>query len=153
MAGTGMIPARDIDARVVEEEGGIKAVYVVDAETGEKLEPLLEGQSLEYRVEFSPGKKWLLIEDRVVEDLTTVRLFHHEGVGGYRRVPDEMLTVPIWRTFYETYEMEDVDILSSSVTLLEWDEERDGMTLRFEVEHRDGRNPIHAYDVDLTLLR
>jgi len=149
-----MVPAREIDARLVEmADGEGKAVYIVDAETGELLEPLLEGESLGYEIKFSPSKEWLLIEDQVVEGLTTVRLFRHESVGGYRRVPDEMLTVPIWKMFYETYEMTDMEALSSSVTLLEWNEEVNQMTLRFEVVHEDGRNPVHAYQVLLSMLR
>lgn len=145
-------PARDLDARVFPGDRGedFKEVWLVDKDTGEKLESLIEGPSLAYTAKFSPSKAWLVIEDEMFEDLVTVRLFHHEAVGGFRRVPDEFFIVPAWRDFLEEKGEKGKIPVASSSTLHRWEEARGALVLRKRATLEDGTILSGLVRVDLS---
>lgn len=145
-------PARDLDARVFPGDRGedFKEVWVVDKDTGEKLESLIEGPSLGYTVKFSPSMAWLVIEDEMFENLVTVRLFHHEAVGGFRRVPDEFFILAAWRGFLEQKGVPGEIPVASSSTLHRWEEARDALVLRKRATLSDGTTLSGLVRVDLS---
>lgn len=150
----GLSTARDVDARVFDSDRGanFKEVWTVDKKSGERLEPLLEGQSQGFVIKFSPSKSWLVVEDSMFDSLTIARLFHHEPTGGYRRIPEEDYLLPTWNAFLEENGAAGTVPPRSVAKVQRWDESKKVLVLALSATLEDGREISGQGRVDLSVL-
>ena len=131
--------AVDVDAKVLpgDRGEGILEVWIINARTGKKLEALMDGVSKSMRPVFSPDKTWLVVEDQVVDGFSSVRLFHHEPDGGFRRIPEEDFLFGLLQGFYADNNLNEGNIVSSAITLGAWS--ANGLKLNFSAIRNDGK--------------
>jgi len=150
----GLSAARDLDAKVFDSDrsADFKEVWTVDKKSGERLEPLLEGQSEGFTIRFSPSKAWLVVEDRMFDTLTVVRLFHHEPTGGFRRIPEEDFLLPAWNAFLAENEAAGQMPPVGVAKLHRWEEGKKTLVLALSATLADGRQISGQQRVDLSVL-
>lgn len=146
--------AVDVDARVFPSDRGkgVLGVWIVDARTGRKLESLMDGASKSMRPVFSPDKVWLAVEDEVIDGFTSVRLFHHENDGGFRRIPEEDYLFGLLQEFYSVNGLNEGNIRSSAITLGKWSGNGRSLVLDFTATRHDGKVSKRASTIDLERL-
>lgn len=150
---TGHQEARDIAVKVFPSDRGkgIHAVWVVDAATGEKLEPVMDGGARRYLPQLSPSKSWLAVEEVVGDSFATVRLFHQEAPGGFRRIPDEDFILDAWK---EVAPAPDgvLGLSESRSSVAAWGDKEQCLKLKLEGTTAGGEKVDGMASVDLTKL-
>ncbi len=143
--------AVDVDAKVFSSDRGegIQAVWLVEAGTGRKLEPLMDGVSKSLKIHFSPSKEWLAVDDRVMESFAAVRLFHHESGGGFRRIPEEEFILAAWRKFLTDEGLADGDVVGSAAEVAGWKSGGKILAVKLTATRRDGTAVSREHKVTL----
>lgn len=146
--------ARDVEVKVFPSDlaKDVRQLWVVDAATGERLEPLVEGSSLSYKARFSPSKAWLAVEDKVTHSFTTVRLFQHSGLGGFRRIPDEQFMPVAWGRFRAEQGIQTEAVASSACRIDGWARDESSVDIVFSATLQDGRGVSGTVPIDLDRL-
>jgi len=147
--------ARDVEVKVFPSDlaNDVRQLWVVDAATGDRLEPLIEGSSLSYKARFSPTKAWLAIEDKVTPSFTTVRIFHHAALGGFRCIPDEQFMPAAWSRFRREQGIQAEAIASSACRIDGWARDESSVDVIFSATLQDGRTVSGTIPIDLERLR
>ena len=147
--------ARDVAVKVFPSDlaQDVRQLWAVDAQSGEKLDPLLEGTSLSYKARFSPSKAWLAVEDKVTDSFTTVRLFHQSSMGGFRCIPDEQFVPALWERFRREQGVSDEAAQTSSVRVDGWSKDESSLDLVVTETMPDGRTFTGTIPVDLDRLK
>ena len=146
--------AVDVDTAVFTSDRGedIRELWVVEAGSRRKLEPLIEGASSVFSARFSPTKEWLAVDEKLNEDFSVTRLFHHEPAGGFRRIPEEEFLLDAYQTFLAGFKLQDADVRSRSVTVEKWGRGGKELALRLEARTKDGKSFSTTHVVDLAAL-
>jgi hypothetical protein len=133
--------AVDVDAKVLagDRGEGILEVWIINARTGKKLEALMDGVSNSMRPVFSPDKSWLAVEDEFLDGFSSVRLFHHEANGGFRRIPEEDFLFGLLQGFYADNGLNEGNIVSSGITVGAWSANGKDLKLNFTATRNDGK--------------
>ena len=148
-------PARDVAVKVFPSDlaQDVRQLWAIDARTGEKLDPLIEGTSLSYKARFSPSKAWLAVEDKVTESFTTVRLFHQSAMGGFRCIPDEQFMPAVWERFRLQQSIPGEGAQSSTIVVDGWSRDESSLDLSVSIVLPDGRTATGTVPVDLDRLK
>ena len=148
-------PARDVAVKVYPSDlaQDVRQLWAIDAQTGEKLDPLIEGTSLSYKARFSPSKAWLAVEDKVTDSFTTVRLFHQSAMGGFRCIPDEQFMPALWERFRREQSISGEGAQSSTVSVDGWSRDESSLDLSVSVVLPDGRTVTGTVPVELDRLK
>ena len=146
--------AVDVDTAVFKSDRGddISELWVVQAGSRRKMEPLIEGASSTYTSRFSPSKEWLAVEEKLDGEFTITRLFHHEPSGGFRRIPEEEYLIGAYNAFLTGFKLRDSDVTARSVTVEKWGRGGKDLVLRLEAGTRDGKTFSSSHSIDLTRL-
>ena len=146
--------ALDVETAVFTSDRGddIRELWVVEAGSRRKMEPLIEGASSIFTARFSPSKEWLAVEEKLNEDFIMTRLFHHEPSGGFRRIPEEEFLIGAYKTFLDGFKLQDSDIRARSVTVEKWGKGGKELVLRLEARTNDRKSYSTTHGVDLAGL-
>jgi hypothetical protein len=146
--------AVDVDTAVFKSDRGddIRELWVVEAGSRRKMEPLIEGALSTFSARFSPSKEWLAVEEKMDGDFTSTRLFHHEPAGGFRRIPEEDFLLAAFKSFLTGFKLQDADLTARSATFEKWGRGGKDLVLRLEVRTKEGKTFSSTHVVDLTLL-
>ncbi|MFM7183122.1 MAG: hypothetical protein ACKO2G_16890 [Verrucomicrobiales bacterium] len=144
--------AVDVETAVFKSDRGddIRELWVVEAGSRRKMEPLIEGPSSTFTARFSPSKEWLAVDEKLNEEFTMTRLFHHEPSGGFRRIPEEEFILDAYNKFLAGFKLQDPDLASRSVTVEKWVRGDKSLILRLEARSNEGKSFSTTHEVDLT---
>ena len=143
--------ALDVDAAVFKSDRGedIRELWLVEAGSRRKLEPLIEGASSTFVARFSPSKEWLAVEEELNEEFVMTRLFHQEPTGGFRRIPEEDYLIAPYTSFLQGFNLRDSDIARRSVTVDRWGRGGKDLVLRLEARNKEGKTFSTTQVLDL----
>lgn len=146
--------AVDVDTAVFKSDRGddIRELWIVEAGSRRKMEPLIEGAASSFAARFSPSKEWLAVEEKLNDEFTMTRLFHQEPSGGFRRVPEEDFLLKPYNAFLLGFKLEDADIAARSATVEKWGRGGKVLVLRLQARTRDGKVFSATHTVELSLL-
>lgn len=146
--------ALDVETAVFRSDRGddIRELWVVEAGSRRKMEPLIEGASSTFNARFSPSKEWLAVEERLNDEFTMTRLFHHEPSGGFRRIPEEEFLLGAYKTFLDGFKLQDSAVTARSVTIEKWGRGGKDLVLRLEARANGGKTFSSTHVIDLAGL-
>ncbi len=133
-------------AAVEVESGDPMTLWLINADTGERVQSLLKKSAQRFTPEFSPDKEWLVVSEVAFSDLQTLHLFKQSAPNRYTRIQREDFIGRLWDEF--TAELQHSGVITRYVTSFKgWKE--DSVALQLAVLPKNGSWIQKDYEVDL----